>query len=146
MFGRIEFRTVRRLFDKGDVVGDLQRSRTMTRCAVQHHRNVFVQMSSGYFGEKDRQRGRVHVGENEGVEFPVLWAHGSEGVRVLSNDLAAGLWTHSRLAPRPSGVRNAPEPSFILKHKPKTAPMQHRLDPPFDDDSGEKRLGILCGQ
>lgn len=146
MLSGIEFGTVRRLFDKCHVVWDFQCPRTMAGGAVQHHRDLFIYMPPGYLCEEDRQRGRVHIGENEGVEFSILRAHCSKGVYVLSNDLAASLGAHPRLTPRTPGIRDASKSSFILKHEPKAAPMQYCLDLPLGDDSGGKRLGTLRGQ
>ena len=143
MLGGIEFRTVRRLLDEGHVVGDLQRPRPMTRSAVQDHRDLLIGMALRYFREKHGQRGRVHIRQNEGIEFPILRADGGERVGVLANDLAAGFGPLSRLAPRTSRVGDPAEPAFILEHQAEAATREDRFDFSLDDHSGGKKHGTL---
>lgn len=140
MLGGIEFRTVRRLFDERHIVGDLQRSRTMTGSAVQHHRDVLIRMSLRHLRKEDRQRRRIHVRKDQRIEFSILWTDGGEGVGVLPDDLASGLGTLSRLTPCPSRVGDSAEAALILEHQPEATTMQDRFDFSPGDHSGGKKL------
>ncbi len=116
-----------------------ERSRSVAGGAIMHPEDEIVRMACRDFRKKDRERGGIHVRQNQRVEFAVGWTDGSVGIRVLTDDLA--MRDRSRPWRTPATVRigDPSEASLILEHQPEMAPREESGNLPPCNDCGGKR-------
>jgi hypothetical protein len=115
VFGRIEFRRIRRKLFQHHVIGDSQSARAVTWGAVINHQNKIVWKFFSYMIQENRHAHAVHIRQNQMGRCAVLRTERAVCVNVFTNHLLADDGANARARPASSRIVDPSEPCFILK-------------------------------